>query len=233
MSESLIQLNDVHLSLAGAAGKVDILKGISLNIGTGESVAILGPSGSGKSTLLAAIGGLETVTSGSVSIAGRFLNGLSEDALALFRRDMIAIVFQSFHLLPTMTAIENVAAPLELAGKPNPFIRAEKELGEVGLSERTGHYPSQLSGGEQQRVALARALASDPKLILADEPTGNLDGETGDRIVDLLFEANRDRRTTLLLVTHDEKLASRCSRVVRLRDGVIVADSVDVSGAAD
>jgi putative ABC transport system ATP-binding protein len=232
MGESLISLKDVHLTLDGAAGPVKILNGIDLDIGAGETLAILGPSGSGKSTLLSILGGLEGVSSGSFAFAGRDMTGLDEDELALFRRDHVSIVFQSFHLLPTMTAIENVAAPLELAGRDAPFERAEKELEAVGLAERTGHYPSQLSGGEQQRVALARALAMDPELILADEPTGNLDGGTGGRIVDLLFQANTDRNTTLVLVTHDEKLAERCGRILRLNDGRIVAEETPQVGQA-
>ena len=226
MGDSLIRLEDVHITLDGAAGAVKILKGISLDVASGTAVAVLGPSGSGKSTLLAAVGGLESVTSGRLTVAGNDLTRLDEDGLALFRRHHVGIVFQSFHLLPTMTALENVAAPLELAGKPDPFARAEKELAAVGLKDRAGHYPSQMSGGEQQRVALARALAADPALILADEPTGNLDGETGERITQLLFEAQRERGTTLLLVTHDEDLATRCDRIVRIRDGLIADDSL-------
>ncbi|ANK82813.1 MAG: ABC transporter [Rhizobiales bacterium NRL2] len=232
MAESQITLKDVHVTLDGAAGPVRILRGIDLDIGAGETVAILGPSGSGKSTLLSIVGGLEAVTSGALSFRGRDLTGLNEDQLALFRRDHVSIVFQSFHLLPTMTALENVAAPLELAGRADPFGRAARELETVGLAERTGHYPSQLSGGEQQRVAVARALAADPEVILADEPTGNLDGETGGRIVDLLFRANRERDTTLLLVTHDEKLAKRCGRILRLKDGVIASEEPGVERAA-
>lgn len=232
MAESQITLKDVHVTLDGAAGPVRILRGIDLDIGAGETVAILGPSGSGKSTLLSIVGGLEAVTSGTLSFRGRDLTGLNEDRLALFRRDHVSIVFQSFHLLPTMTALENVAAPLELAGRTDPFGRATRELEAVGLAERAGHYPSQLSGGEQQRVAVARALAADPEVILADEPTGNLDGETGGRIVDLLFLANSERNTTLLLVTHDEKLARRCGRILRLKDGVIASEEPGVERAA-
>lgn len=227
MGDSLIRLEDVHITLDGAAGAVKILKGISLDVAAGTSVAVLGPSGSGKSTLLAAVGGLEGVTSGKLTVANSDLTRLDEDGLALFRRHHVGIVFQSFHLLPTMTALENVAAPLELAGKPDPFARAERELAAVGLQDRAGHYPSQMSGGEQQRVALARALAADPALILADEPTGNLDGETGEKITELLFEAQRERGTTLLLVTHDENLATRCDRIVRIRDGLIADDTLN------
>lgn len=224
MGDSLISLKDVHLTLDGAAGPVKILDGIDLDIGAGEALAILGPSGSGKSTLLSVVGGLEGVSSGQFGFAGRDMTRLDEDDLARFRRDHVSIVFQSFHLLPTMTALENVAAPMELAGRSDPFDRAAQELESVGLAKRVGHYPSQLSGGEQQRVALARALAMDPALILADEPTGNLDGDTGQIIVDLLFRANRERDATLMLVTHDEKLADLCGRVVRLKDGRIASD---------
>ena len=195
-------------------------------------MAVLGPSGSGKSTLLAAIGGLEGVTSGRLTVANSDLTRLDEDGLALFRRHHVGIVFQSFHLLPTMTALENVAAPLGLAGKPDPFTRAERELAAVGLQDRAGHYPSQMSGGEQQRVALARALAAGPALILADEPTGNLDGETGEKITQLLFDAQRERGTTLLLVTHDEDLATRCDRIVRIRDGLIADDTLNSHATA-
>lgn len=232
MGDSLIRLEDVHITLDGAAGPVKILKGISLDVAAGTSVAVLGPSGSGKSTLLAAIGGLEGVTSGRLTVANSDLTRLDEDGLALFRRHHVGIVFQSFHLLPTMTALENVAAPLELAGKPDPFTRAERELAAVGLQDRAGHYPSQMSGGEQQRVALARALAADPALILADEPTGNLDGETGEKITQLLFDAQRERGTTLLLVTHDEDLATRCDRIVRIRDGLIADDTLNSHATA-
>jgi len=232
MGDSLIRLEDVHITLDGAAGAVKILKGISLDVAAGTSVAVLGPSGSGKSTLLAAVGGLEGVTSGRLTVANSDLTRLDEDGLALFRRHHVGIVFQSFHLLPTMTALENVAAPLELAGKPDPFTRAERELAAVGLQDRAGHYPSQMSGGEQQRVALARALAADPALILADEPTGNLDGETGEKITELLFEAQRERGTTLLLVTHDEDLATRCNRIVRIRDGLIADDTLNSHATA-
>ena len=172
------------------------------------------------------------MTSGRLTVANSDLTRLDEDGLALFRRHHVGIVFQSFHLLPTMTALENVAAPLELAGKPDPFTRAERELAAVGLQDRAGHYPSQMSGGEQQRVALARALAADPALILADEPTGNLDGETGEKITQLLFDAQRERGTTLLLVTHDEDLATRCDRIVRIRDGLIADDTLNSHATA-
>lgn len=225
MSEALIELADVHLSLPAQAGDVNILRGISLNIGRGERVAILGPSGSGKSTLLSVLAGLEVATSGKVHVAGRDLTVMSEDALATFRQDHISIVFQAFHLLPTMTALENVAAPLELAGRPRPFDRAAEALARVKLADRATHYPAQLSGGEQQRVALARAMVMEPDLILADEPTGNLDGATGQAVAELLLDGHQDRGTTLVLITHDEELAARCDRIVRIADGLIVSDT--------
>jgi len=211
----------VNLSLGDGAARVHILKDIGLNIGSGEAVGLIGPSGSGKSTLLMAMAGLERVDTGSVTVAGTDIVGLDEDALARFRGRNIGIVFQSFHLIPTMTALENVAVPLELAGDADAFARAERELVAVGLGERLSHYPSQLSGGEQQRVALARALAPRPSILVADEPTGNLDENTGRQIVDLLFAGHRERGTTLVLVTHDSSLAARCDRVVRLRSGRI------------
>ena len=211
----------MNLSLGDGAARVHILKDIGLNIGSGEAVGLIGPSGSGKSTLLMAMAGLERVDTGSVTVAGTDIVGLDEDALARFRGRNIGIVFQSFHLIPTMTALENVAVPLELAGDADAFARAERELVAVGLGERLSHYPSQLSGGEQQRVALARALAPRPSILVADEPTGNLDENTGRQIVDLLFAGHRERGTTLVLVTHDSSLAARCDRVVRLRSGRI------------
>ncbi|MFQ5535078.1 MAG: ABC transporter ATP-binding protein [Sphingomonadales bacterium] len=218
----MIDLSDVRLTLMSGAGAVNILRGIDLNISAGEAVGLVGPSGSGKSSLLAVIAGLERATSGSVRVAGVEISDKDEDALALFRRDNVGIVFQSFHLIPTMTALENVAVPLELAGNGDAFERAAAELQAVGLGHRLQHYPGQLSGGEQQRVALARALAPDTKLLLADEPTGNLDGETGAAIIDLMFDLHARRGTTFLLITHDPELADRCDRVVRLGDGVIV-----------
>ena len=224
MSEALIELADVHLSLPAQAGDVNILRGISLNIGRGERVAILGPSGSGKSTLLSVLAGLEVATSGRVQVAGRDLTTMSEDALATFRQQHISIVFQAFHLLPTMTALENVAAPLELAGRAKPFDQAAKALARVQLADRATHYPAQLSGGEQQRVALARAMVMQPDLILADEPTGNLDGATGQAVAELLLTGHQDRGSTLVLITHDEELAARCDRIVRIADGLIVSD---------
>jgi putative ABC transport system ATP-binding protein len=198
---------------------VHILKDIDLHIGGGEAVGLIGPSGSGKSTLLMVMAGLERPDSGSVVIAGEDLGSLDEDGLARFRGRRIGIVFQSFHLIPTMTALENVAVPLELAGDGDAFDRAAHELGAVGLADRLGHYPAQLSGGEQQRVALARALAPNPAILVADEPTGNLDEATGQQVVDLLFAGHAARNTTLVLVTHDPLLATRCDRVIRMRSG--------------
>jgi len=215
----MIRLDDVHLTLMSGAGPVNILRGIDLRVGAGEAVGLVGPSGSGKSTLLAVIAGLERVSAGTVRVAGTDVTDMDEDALALFRRDHVGIVFQSFHLIPTMTALENVAVPLELGGRRDAFERAAAELDAVGLGARTGHYPGQLSGGEQQRVALARALAPGPDLLLADEPTGNLDAETGATVIDLMFQSHEHRKTTFLLITHDGDLAARCGRVVRLRDG--------------
>jgi len=219
-----IVLEDVRLTLASAAGPVNILAGVSLAIEQGETIALLGPSGSGKSSLLMVAAGLEAPTSGRVQVAGTDLTRLGEDALARFRRNHIGIVFQSFHLIPTMTALENVAVPLELQGAKDAFARAEAELDAVGLGPRLAHYPSQLSGGEQQRVALARAMAPRPQVLFADEPTGNLDGQTGAGVADLLFALQARAGTTLFLVTHEETLAGRCQRIVRLRDGAIVAD---------
>ncbi len=218
----MIELAGVRLSLASAAGRVDILRGVDLVVEPGSTIGIAGPSGSGKSTLLSIMAGLERPSAGTVMIAGQDLTRLGEDALARFRRDNLGIVFQSFHLIPTMTALENVAIPLELAGAAAAFAMARQALERVGLGPRLGHYPAQLSGGEQQRVALARAVVAAPKLLLADEPTGNLDGATGAAIVDLLFDLRRSRGATLVLVTHDPALAARCDRVVRFADGVIV-----------
>lgn len=205
----------------GNAGPVDILHDISLDVAAGDTLALVGPSGSGKSSLLMIMGGLEQATSGQITALGHDLTGLNEDALARFRGGNMGVVFQSFHLIPTMTALENVATPLELAGDRDAFAKAEAELGAVGLAHRTGHYPAQLSGGEQQRVALARAAAPRPRLLLADEPTGNLDETNGTAIIDLLFGLQERHGATLVLVTHAPDLAARCDRVVRLRDGRI------------
>lgn len=218
-----IELQDVELSLGRGAARVHILKGVSLTVDRGEAVGLVGPSGSGKSTLLMTLAGLERPDSGVVRIDGEDLAPKDEDALARFRGRRIGIVFQSFHLLPTMSALENVAIPLELAGIPDAHDRAAAELEAVGLGQRLSHFPAQLSGGEQQRVALARALAPSPAIIVADEPTGNLDEKTGGQIVDLMFQMKRDRGTTLVLVTHDRSLAQRCDRMITLRSGRIVS----------
>jgi putative ABC transport system ATP-binding protein len=216
-----IALTAINLALGRGAARVHILKDIDLHIGRGEAVGLVGPSGSGKSTLLMVLAGLERPDSGTVIVAGQDLGRLDEDALACFRGRNVGIVFQSFHLIPTMTALENVAVPLELAGHDDAFARAARELEAVGLADRIDHYPAELSGGEQQRVALARALAPNPAILVADEPTGNLDEATGRQIIDLMFEGQRERGTTLVLVTHDAALAQRCGRVVRLRSGRI------------
>ena len=223
MPAPLISLADVHLTLKSRAGPVDILRGVDLAVAPGEALGIVGPSGSGKTTLLMVIAGLERVSSGDITVSGTLLNGKNEDALARFRRDHIGIVFQSFHLIPTMTALENVAVPLEFKGVADALARAEKHLQRVGLGHRLTHYPGQLSGGEQQRVAIARALASGAKIILADEPTGNLDIDTGAAIMDLLFTLKREEGATLLLITHDPALAKRCDRIASVRDGRIVS----------
>jgi putative ABC transport system ATP-binding protein len=221
-----IVLDNVHLSLGHGPSRVHILKGVSLTIPRGEAVGLVGPSGSGKSTLLMTLAGLERADEGQVLIDGQDLGLLNEDGLARFRGRRIGIVFQSFHLIPTMTALENVAVPLELGGMANAFDRAKRELEAVGLGERLSHYPGQLSGGEQQRVALARALAPDPAILVADEPTGNLDEATGGQIVDLLFKLKTERGATLVLVTHDLSLARKCDRMVRIRSGHIESDAV-------
>jgi putative ABC transport system ATP-binding protein len=219
-----IALSDVSLTLATRAGPVEILKCIDLAVLPAESVAIVGPSGSGKTSLLMVMAGLERATGGSVMVAGHELAGLGEDALALVRGANVGIVFQSFHLVPTMTALENVALPLELARRPDAFKAARALLDEVGLAHRTDHFPAQLSGGEQQRVAVARALAPNPQIVLADEPTGNLDGPTGEHIIELLFDLQRRRRATLVLVTHEMRLAGRCGRIVRMADGRVESE---------
>jgi putative ABC transport system ATP-binding protein len=220
--EPIIRLEDVRLNLVSDAGEVNILRGIDLTVEAGETVGLIGPSGSGKTTLMMVIGGLERPTSGRVAIAGTDFRGLGEDALARFRRDRVGIVFQAFHLVPTMTALENVAIPLEFAGRGDAFERARDGLEAVGLGHRISHYPGQLSGGEQQRVALARAFAAGPKLLLADEPTGNLDQATGRKVVDLMLQLRERHGTTLVLITHDPALAQRCDRIVEMADGRIV-----------
>jgi putative ABC transport system ATP-binding protein len=225
----LVVVEDVHLTLGSAAGPVNILRGVSLEIGAGETVALLGPSGSGKSTLMMVTAGLERPSSGRVAVAGQDLGTLDEDGLARLRRRHIGIVFQAFHLIPTMTALENVAIPLELAGARDAFAAAEGALARVGLDHRLGHYPAQLSGGEQQRVAIARAFVAEPRLLLADEPTGNLDQATGDIVVKCLFTEHARQGTSLLLITHDAALAARCERQLHLADGRIVEDRRIVS----
>lgn len=222
-------LRQVNLTLENRAGSVEILKSVSLDVETGQSLAIVGPSGSGKTSLLMIMAGLERQTDGAVRVAGHDFSIMSEDELALARGGDIGIVFQSFHLVPTMTALENVALPLEFTGQNGAFDVAEQRLCDVGLKHRKDHFPAQLSGGEQQRVALARALAPSPKLLLADEPTGNLDSQTGRQIIDLMFGLQDKQDATLILVTHDEALAGRCQRVVRMADGQIVADQTAVA----
>ena len=225
-ADMVIDARDVKLALGDGAARVEILKGVDLQVARGERLAILGPSGSGKSSLMAVLSGLESATGGTIRVAGADIVGLSEDQLAEARRGRIGIVLQAFHLIPTMTALENVAIPLELAGHADPFTEARRELEAVGLGHRVTHYPTQLSGGEQQRVALARALAVRPALIFADEPTGNLDAATGDAVVALLMRRLAETGATLVLITHDQDLAAHCSRVIRMRDGMIVADSL-------
>ena len=227
MKDPVLSLKDAALSLDGNAGRVDILHGITLDVAAGETVGLVGPSGSGKSSLLMVMGGLEQATGGTVRALGQDLTAMNEDQLARFRRDNMGVVFQSFHLIPTMTALENVATPLELAGAKDAFARAEAELAAVGLADRAEHYPSQMSGGEQQRVALARASAPRPRLLLADEPTGNLDEANGKAIMQLLFDLRDRHGATLVLVTHSRDLAARCDRVIPLRDG-----RIDVKRAA-
>ena len=221
----VIDVRDVTLSLGENDARVDILRGVSLNVATGSSLALLGPSGSGKSSLMAVLSGLERASGGSIIVAGADFSAMDEDALARARRGRIGIVLQAFHLLPTMTALENVAVPLELAGIDDAFDRAAEELASVGLGARLSHYPAQLSGGEQQRVAIARAIAPRPALLFADEPTGNLDAATGEAIMDLLFARKQETGATLVMITHDEALSHRCDRVVTMRDGKIASDS--------
>ena len=221
----VISLDGVHLTLGEGASRVHVLDDVSLSIGHGESVAILGPSGSGKSTLLMVVAGLERADAGTVTVAGGELGAMNEDRLAAFRGRNVGIVFQSFHLIANMTSLENVAVPLELAGDRHAFDKAAAELDAVGLGQRKNHYPGQLSGGEQQRVAMARALVPDPAILVADEPTGNLDGDTGVQIADLLFAKQAERGMTLLLVTHDTRLATRCGRTLRMRSGTVLSES--------
>ena len=229
----IVRTQGARLALDGNAGRVEILHGIDLAVAKGETVALTGPSGSGKSSLLMLLGGLERATEGRVEVLGRDLSGMDEDALARFRREHMGVVFQSFHLIPTMTALENVATPLELAGDADAWDRAEAELEAVGLGHRGGHYPSQMSGGEQQRVALARAAAPRPDLLLADEPTGNLDGASGAVVMDLLMGLRDRHGATLVLVTHSRELAARCDREVRLRDGRVDAPAPAAERAAE
>ena len=226
MADVVLALKDARLTLAGNAGPVEILKGITLDVPRGQTLGLVGPSGSGKSSLLMLMGGLERASSGSVQALGHDLTAMNEDGLARFRRGNMGVVFQSFHLIPTMTALENVAIPLELAGKQDAFAQAEAELQAVGLGARLDHYPSQLSGGEQQRVALARAVVPRPAVLLADEPTGNLDGANGAAIMDLLFGLRDRYGATLVLVTHAPDLAARCDRVVRLLDGRVAGEGL-------
>ncbi|WBX85724.1 ABC transporter ATP-binding protein [Sphingosinicella microcystinivorans] len=231
-SNIVIDARDVTLTLGEGAGAVEILRGVSLSVARGESVAILGPSGSGKSSLMAVLSGLERASGGRIGVAGQDFGAFDEDGLARARRGRIGIVLQAFHLLPTMTALENVSVPLELGGAPDAEARARAELEAVGLGHRLTHYPSQLSGGEQQRVAIARATAPRPGILFADEPTGNLDTATGHEIVELLFERQRAQGTTLVLITHDTELAARCGRIVEMRDGRIVRDRAASEAAA-
>ncbi|MDC3128014.1 ABC transporter ATP-binding protein [Paracoccaceae bacterium] len=222
MRTPIISLQNVSLTLKGNAGNVNIIKNISLNIDQGESVGLIGPSGSGKSSLLMLAGGLERASSGEIEILGQVITEMSEDRLSKLRRNNVGVVFQSFHLIPTLTALENVATPLEISFSKNPNKHAIMALDRVGLSHRADHYPSQLSGGEQQRVALARAYVSNPKILLADEPTGNLDEENTKAIVDLLFEIKNENDTTLILVTHSRELAKKCDRIIKIRDGKLL-----------
>ena len=233
VDQPAIEMRDIHISLGAGRARVHILQGVSMSVARGEAVGLVGASGSGKSTLLMIMAGLERPDSGSIRIEGSALDGMGEDELARFRGARIGVIFQSFHLIPTMTTLENVAIPLELGGRAGAFERAAAELNAVGLGDRLSHYPSQLSGGEQQRVAIARALATDPAILVADEPTGNLDEETGRSIVELLFNLKRERGSTLVLVTHDPSLAERCDRTVRLRRGLILAPEPAVALAQE
>ena len=223
MTQSAVLLKNITLTLPSRAGNVEILRGVDLSVNAGEAIGIVGPSGSGKTSLLMLIAGLERATAGTLEVAGTSLKDKNEDALAAFRRDTIGIIFQSFHLIPTMTALENVSVPLEFKGVANAMQVAEEKLKRVGLAHRLTHYPGQLSGGEQQRVAIARALASGARILLADEPTGNLDQETGEQIIKLLFELKEQESASLLLITHDRALAKRCDRIAEVRDGKIIS----------
>jgi putative ABC transport system ATP-binding protein len=223
MTQLAVLLKNLTLTLPSRAGNVEILRGVDLSVNAGEAVGIVGPSGSGKTSLLMLIAGLERATSGTLEVAGTSLKDKNEDALAAFRRDAIGIIFQSFHLIPTMTALENVSVPLEFRGVADAMQMAEEKLKRVGLGHRMSHYPGQLSGGEQQRVAIARALASGARILLADEPTGNLDQETGEQIIKLLFELKNQEGASLLLITHDRALARRCDRIAEVRDGKIIS----------
>lgn len=229
MSNPMVSIQGLHLSLVGGAGPVNILRGIDLQIDAGQTVSIVGPSGAGKTTLLMALSGLERPTAGDIKVAGTDLKNLNEDGLARFRRQNIGIVFQSFHLVPTMTALENVALPLEFSGIAEAAERAASALKSTGLDDRLEHFPAELSGGEQQRVALARAFVANPSLILADEPTGNLDRDTGQKVMELLFNLQQEHGTTLVLVTHDEALAARCNRQVRMTDGSLKVESMETA----
>ena len=229
----IIAARDLRFEVGGAAGRVNILRGVSLDVAPGEALGIVGPSGSGKTSLLMLLAGLERATGGSLKVAGADLGMMDEEALARFRRERGGIVFQAFHLIPTMTALENVAVPLEFAGRADAFDRAAAALRQVGLGHRLGHYPGQLSGGEQQRVAVARAFVAAPALLLADEPTGNLDRATGQAVMELLFGLREKHGTTLVLITHDPALAARCARQLRIEDGVIAHDSAALPVAAE
>ncbi len=232
MTNSIIRLENVQLTLTSRAGPVEILRGVSLDVARGQSTAIVGPSGSGKTSLLMVMAGLEKATRGKIILNDRDISAMGEDELAVFRGRDVGIVFQSFHLVPTMTALENVALPLELAGEPDAFVTARALLSDVGLSARVDHFPAELSGGEQQRVAIARALSRTPPLILADEPTGNLDGKTGKQVVDILFGLRERINATLVLVTHDERLAAMADRVIRMADGHVVSDETKTQSDA-
>ncbi len=223
MTQSAVLLKNITLTLPSRAGNVEILRGVDLSVNAGEAIGIVGPSGSGKTSLLMLIAGLERATAGTLEVAGTSLKDKNEDALAAFRRDTIGIIFRSFHLIPTMTALENVSVPLEFKGVANAMQVAEEKLKRVGLAHRLSHYPGQLSGGEQQRVAIARALASGARILLADEPTGNLDQETGEQIIKLLFELKEQESASLLLITHDRALAKRCDRIAEVRDGKVIS----------